>query len=575
MREYNDLHDKLPNLTPVYHHGWPTGLLLTATWATIYFALRPPLFGFDGYMYRLYALMPHAFYNCNPHHLLWNQLQILVAAAAASLGHPSAFPFQLFGILVNCTTLLLFYVLLRRVIHDSVSAIAGLLLIALSPAFWYLGFQNEPYPLAFLMMVVYLHFWSRFESETRSGPNIVGAGIALTLGALFHQAVILLVPAGMLALAIFGRRTLWQRLIVSLLWGGSIKVTIAAAYLWFWHAVNPAEAFLAWSTGYVHSLHPPQLLQLGFLICWAQSMIGFSAALLQTKPINVFLSKHLTTWAILLLYAALGVLPILAIGLLACQRHVRAVISQLAGGSPVFTVSIVSCMTWWAFAFSWEPETAQYWCLSLFPLILCVCLVLDGLAWRRWIVILSVFVLSGWNGYFNHWADEKESINNPDALLASIRSKVGNRDVFIVLANDHWFGDMDYHLLHNCLKYSARDPGLAILNDFVLTEKTQDWRVALRHKIDATLNSGGRVFVAAHVFDRNSYADLSSANQAFREQIATPYLRIDGNTIYAQVRQLLAGYGLRGSDFVLGNDRYFLLVKRRSSRVADAWGKFA
>ena len=71
------------------------------------------------------------------------------------------------------------------------------------------------------------------------------------------------------------------------------------------------------------------------------------------------------------------------------------------------------------------------------------------------------------------------------------------------------------------------------------------------------MNSGGKVFVASHVFDPASYRDLSNHNDPFNEQIDQRYLTIDGPAFYQNLRQFFAGYRLTKSNFSVGSDAYF------------------
>src|SRR5271157_4101745 len=96
-------------------HSILPGVVISIACGAIYLASRPPLFDYDGYMYRFYAMQLDRWQNTNPHHVLWNPVQILMVAASAKLiGYPSTIPCQVVGILIGCITLALFYVLLCK-----------------------------------------------------------------------------------------------------------------------------------------------------------------------------------------------------------------------------------------------------------------------------------------------------------------------------------------------------------------------------------------------------------------------------------------------------------------------------
>jgi len=149
---------------PTNLQNWAPGALIAAAFGLLYLAVRPPLFDSDGYVYRLVMLGPDRLEYMDHAHLLWEPLQILMVAIARPLGNSTIFPFQIFGILVNCATLFLFWILLRRVSGNSLFASVAVITVACSPRFWYLGSQNEPYPLLFLFAVLYLA-WSYYSSR--------------------------------------------------------------------------------------------------------------------------------------------------------------------------------------------------------------------------------------------------------------------------------------------------------------------------------------------------------------------------------------------------------------------------
>ena len=118
--------------------AWRWAILLALTCAGVYLALRPPLFHRDGYVYRLLALKSDPFYNANPHHLLWNEVQIGLVHLGEAVGLSDTVPFQLFGILANTTTLFFFLLLLARASGEVGFAVGATLLVAFSPKFWFM-----------------------------------------------------------------------------------------------------------------------------------------------------------------------------------------------------------------------------------------------------------------------------------------------------------------------------------------------------------------------------------------------------------------------------------------------------
>ena len=132
---------------------------------------------------------------------------------------------------------------------------------------------------------------------------------------------------------------------------------------------------------------------------------------------------------------------------------------------------------------------------------------------------------------------------------------------------------MNYGLLVDILKCYPRDPATTILDDFVLPAGAQEsWRVRLRDGIDSTLSSGGRVFVASHVFNPDSYTDLTRAGYAFSDQLNSRYKDIDGAALYREVREVLGPYTLKESELRVGSDNYFVIEGNQSGPSQELRG---
>ena len=113
---------------------WIRGAAVVLCVAAVYLVLRPPLYHFDGVVYRLKAFGPFE-PSVNPHHLLWHPLQVGLLKAATMAGNSGTLPFQLFGISVNCLKILLFYVVLQQMGAPPLFSTSATLLVAFSPTF--------------------------------------------------------------------------------------------------------------------------------------------------------------------------------------------------------------------------------------------------------------------------------------------------------------------------------------------------------------------------------------------------------------------------------------------------------
>jgi hypothetical protein len=225
---------------------------------------------------------------------------------------------------------------------------------------------------------------------------------------------------------------------------------------------------------------------------------------------------------------------------------------------------VLTIVFWSAFVIAWEPVTSYYWVLLFFPALVCVGLMLRERGWPGLrIFAVGVVLLIPLNGYLNRADDLALSQNFPEPLVASIQRHVGPRDIFVVLGSNDWYGEIDYDLLFTCLKAAPRNPGLAIVEDFVLPAGgSQAWEATLRQKIDATIDSGGKVFVAGHIFDPDSYKDLTGTNDAFDPYFIKQNLGLKGPALLQQVNEVFAPYNLEETDFKIGADDYYVLRRK-------------
>ena len=445
---------------------WLPGLAISAFAGVVYLALRPPLFNYDGYVYRLQALDFFRAEHLNPHHLLWYPVQIALVKLTELAAVHSTVPFQIFGILVNAFTLFLFWQLLLKTSEDRVYASAASLFVAFSPKFWHLGLQNQPYPLVFLATVLYMRAWCLKHGEVLSSRRLLAAGLAAATAAFFQQAAVLLIPGGVLGLMVSRGSFSRQRLARALLWGGGASAFVLAVYvgLGLASAATDLGGFPRWSMRYLESQHS---LQIKLPESFAKSIMGMFRSVAQNYRLEEYLRSNFSPEAVFRLFEALGIAGCAAVLWILRRTGLRAPFLFLMRNHLLFAVCLFNVAAWAAFVFAWEPS-GYYWSLNLFPLLVCTSLLFPGQKSR---ILPAVFLLlSGWNVYSNHSRDKFDSVNFPEPLLESIQRQMRDGDIFIVLGRD-WFGEIDYDLLLTCLDRSPQNPGRAIL-DWILGEQT-------------------------------------------------------------------------------------------------------
>jgi len=549
---------------------WIFGGAIAAGCLVTYLILRPPLFDYDGYMYRLWATAPQAWDNANPHHVLWNVWQMAIASLAYSLGHPTTVMFQLVGILTSCAVLLFFYVFLRKTLDNRLFAGAAVLFLAFTPAFWFVTLQNHPYPLALLFLVFYFLCWQSREGALPSTRRLVAAGTCLSAASLFHQAAILLILPAAMVLAVYGKEDRRVRLLRSSLWSAAVCISILGIYVWFWQTIDPDDSLIRWSSSYAEELHPPQILQMGVLPVFARAVAGFSGSLIQTAWLKTSLADNLYKSEVFGLYSLVGFSLLGVTAFLFTRPGVRNRMLSMTRSCPLFTLCALSTLTWWAFAFSWEGATEHYWLPGTLPLLFCIGMIMKE---QRWFglngFVIAVSVISGWNLYANHAFDNEASISFPDAGLRAIGRNVRGDDIFIVL-NGAAHNDADYGLLLDILKMTPPTHGLSIADDLIAqANPSKDWQSVLKERIDSVLAAGGKVFVASHLFEQGEYEDLANENDPFAEQTNPQFSSIDTENLYEQVTELLSHYSMKPSDFIIGSDSFLVIERRPISKKTE------
>lgn len=540
---------------------WIFGAAIAVAAGCVYLALLPPLYHFDGYMYRLKAIEPFSPNFVNPHHLLWHFVQMALVRVEAALGRTDTVPLQWFGIAVNCLTLFFFHRLLWACGRDRLFAAAATVFLSLSPVFWHMGFQNLPYPLTYLLVVLYLLALCGKPGEGLSTARLAWAGSAIAAAIFMQQAAVLLVPAGIAAVAIGSGGRVVFRWLRAISWGASAGILVLGAYVatgWFVGA-RSAAAFVRWVTMYMHTEHPVQIQMPEFI---GKAFIGIVRSSVQGWGLEGPVKEHFSGRAVLALYSCVGFLAI-AVVVAAWRLSGRHRFVELVVRDAPFAAGILSIAAWSAFVFSWEP-TGHFWNLILFPGFVCLAVALrEGALSGRSVMLAVLLCASLWNLRANHERDKFGSINSPEPLVAAVRSHVGEKDIFLVLGRD-WFADMDYDLLFECLDLTERNPGRPLLDDYVLQTGGRDsWSRDLGDEIVGTLEKGGRVFLADHVLWPSSYAGLRQEDDPYSEFVNTRYRALDTGRLQKEVEDFFSRYDLRENAFVIGHDSYWEVLPRK------------
>ena len=215
------------------------------------------------------------------------------------------------------------------------------------------------------------------------------------------------------------------------------------------------------------------------------------------------------------------------------------------------------------FAFSWEGATEHCWLLGTVPLLFCFGRIIKEDQWRGLnTFFIGAAIISAWNLYANHQIDKQTSITSPEPAPVAIKQYITGGDAFIAL-NGAGHRDADYGLLLDILKMTPPSPAISIVDHLIApANPSKPWQSVMRDRIASTLRTGGRVYVASHLFDEGEYEDLASENDPFAVQTTPQFSSIDGPTLCRQVTALLSTYSMKSSDFRIGSDNYFVIEPR-------------
>jgi hypothetical protein len=522
----------------------------------IYLLLRPPLYNYDGYVYRLAALQPFDGTNFNPHHLMWYPIERAIAAVATTYSSPSPEAFQLFGILINSITLALLCLLLVRLTHRWFLPLTISIFIAFSPSIWSLGLQNQPYPLLDFCVVAFL--WTVADWGAPSRLRWAASGLALAAAVLLHQAMALTVPAVAIGFVVAGAGHWKGRLKVAAVWAGGTTLGVAAVYALIARAagVKPA-GFLNWTLEYMQEQH-------GIQLHWPQSaiktVIGVVGTLVESSWLRNRFNTEQDAEVIWRLYGALLVAGCSVAVALVSRRTVREGLLRLLRVDASFTSVLTLVLAWSVFIVLWEP-IGHFWSVILFPLAFLASWWVRGCGKRTALCVSGALLLvSGWNLRADHRQDQAYSVNYPPPMLEQIRAQLGPNDIFIVAGRD-WYANIDYDLLLACLDDWPNDPALALLDEYVMKSSPEPWQQRLDHDIRDAFATGGRIYVADHVFWPSTYRDLEKTADPFSAYGIEEFAGVNGERLRNEIKGFFSRYKLCESGFKIGADR-FLEVKR-------------
>lgn len=520
--------------------------------ALIYLIARPPLYQRDGFMYHLFAR--DFLGGANPHHLLWNGVQVLIARGAAFVGVTSVLPFQLAGMLCGAASAVLLYELLLHVGGQRLFAASAAVFVALTPWSWFMVFQNQPYALMFMLLILFIGSFASKTGEMPLGWRFAAAaasGVAMI--SLQQAAVLIVAGAGLCFLILSGVRR-------ALFWASATGVPTAVLYIGIalLKGVRTVSGFAQWLTAYLHSQHS---LQSRFPESLPQSVMGLISAFINQERFKEAIVERWSAAEILWFYGLLGVfLVIVGTKLL---RPRRRSLAERACFRAVVWICLASIASWGFFCLLWEP-TNYYWYVLLAPFFVYIAAELRLTTRRARTAAVMLGAATIWNVVANHALDLDGAERAPEPQLRVLEQHLRPNDVLWVV-DLGWSDGIDYDLLSSTLAFE-RAGTIGSMSDLVGRSRDTDaWQRALQDSSQRTIDRGGRVFLSDRVFDPDAF-DQSWASSPFADYRVERPFPIDWVRLSRELPAFVEQhYDIRPAGFLVGADTIWRLQPIRQN----------
>jgi hypothetical protein len=495
-----------------------------------YIFISPPLFNYDGYTYRLQGLAP--LQNINQTHLIWVPFQWMLWQVSYLFHMTSTRFFQLVSMLILAAVYFQSFRLWRSLSQSAGVAAVLTLFVACSPPVWYLGSQNEPYPLLFLCVVNSLSC----EGEGGQRPGEASTAFWLILATLLHQAAVLLC----IGYALTKKSLVWL-IMVGFFIGASYFLV---AYL---KGIHSLPDFWNWLIDYLHTQHH---LQGHWYEDLAKSIVGITNTLLPFESNEDRLYAHFNDRQIRGgLLALCGIFTVVSASLVARSSFRRWIRSLPWREEPILGASAALLIAWSVFAIFWEP-TNYYWAVVFFPALTLTARALRSKTSYRAPLLGILFLLSGWNLYADIQSDRLNAQRFPDPQLAIIRQHVKKTDLLLFLKQS-WHNGVDYDLLGRCLTLEGYRVEYVL--DHYAIRHPSVWRPRLGARFARASRNNETIFVSQWILRPDLYGNLANA-YFLSSYVMEKYQAVSGPELFSEVQAFFQAHPTQASDLKLRHD---------------------
>lgn len=512
--------------------------------ALVYLIARPPVYERDGYVYHL--LGRDFLGGTNPHHLLWNAVQALITRVDALLGVGSVLPFQLVGMAVGVVSVVLLHQLLLNSSGRRLFAAAAAISVALTPWTWFMAFQNQPYALMSLFLIVFLGCFASSSGEMPRGwPFAVAAASAVGMVMLQQAAILIVAGAAVCFLVLAGARR-------AVLWCVATGVPTALLYgvCSLLKGVQSLGGFWQWVTMYLHSQHS---LQIRFPDSLAQSVMGIISTLINQEPFKEAIVDRWSASAILWFYGSIGICVVILVGL--CVR--RANVGRGRPLPPVAWMSIATIASWGLFCLLWEP-TNYYWYILLAPFFVLISCTMRLTITSERAIASALCVVSLWNIAADHSLDVAGAERAPEPQMRVIEQHLAPNDLLWVV-DLGWSGDIDYDLLASTAAFEHAATIRAVGDVVGASRDDSSWQRAFLDSTRQTIARGGRVFLSDRIYDPDAF-DHSWEESPFADYRVERAHPVDWTKLASELPAFVEHhFDIRPTGFLIGSDTIWRL----------------
>jgi hypothetical protein len=350
-------------------------LVLFAFFNLLYLTTRSRVFSYDGICYALDVEFGTASKLLHPQHIFFGSLSWLLFHFAQAIGYGgrAITVMQVTNASVAALAVALLYVILVDDLGRR-KALGGACFLGVSHVLWYEATDPGCYAWAALATCLLLGLFLR-EKKTPAFWIGVGHGVAV----LFHQMIILAVPAFLIRIGFSGRS---RKRVAVYAMGGAIVLAIAYGATWIHFHQGPFSRFVFWITHPADAYPDERINYWWHLNPWENIVSlwrGFSQSLIAPVPTSSPSWRLLAQVLQLSLVAGLGLLGLRWIaairrwdeeGLTALSLAIWIVGMSIfqafyVSGRPPYRLLFLPALIYAALSFMKQPIRRAWWILSL------------------------------------------------------------------------------------------------------------------------------------------------------------------------------------------------------------------